>query len=185
MIIIIIIFLMTATSEAQTTFNKSEVVEVDSTIKAKQLYDAAQIWFVENFKSANAVIQIEDKEAGKIVGKGFFESHGDLGPMQHEYYMGDVYFILKVFVKDGRYKYELSDFTHDYRHFGNYKYYNAIGSFDYSQSVPENAFHAPMSGQNLRQKAWTVFMQDVQKNIDTLITSLKASMKTAKKGDDW
>src|ERR1700710_520458 len=37
-----------------------------------QLYDKAKLWVANAFKSANAVIQIDDKENGQIVGKGNF-----------------------------------------------------------------------------------------------------------------
>ena len=46
----------------------SEIVKVDST-SSPELYLRAKTWFVRNFNSANNVIQLDDKESGKIIGK--------------------------------------------------------------------------------------------------------------------
>lgn len=44
---------------------------VDSLPGAKaELYNKSKVWFVNTFNSANAVIQLDDKEAGVIMGKG-------------------------------------------------------------------------------------------------------------------
>ena len=58
--------------------NYSEVVNVDS-VKKEELYNRAKHWLVETFNSAKDVIQIDDKENGEIVGKGYFKSWWVLG----------------------------------------------------------------------------------------------------------
>lgn len=50
--------------------NYNEVVQVD-TIKKDELYLRSKQFFVDVFKSANDVIQMDDKDAGVVVGKGF------------------------------------------------------------------------------------------------------------------
>jgi hypothetical protein len=51
----------------------SEKVDVDS-IKSTELYVRAHEWFAKTFKSAQSVIQLDDKEAGKILGKGSIQA---------------------------------------------------------------------------------------------------------------
>ena len=47
----------------------TEVIKVDS-LNAKELYNRAKKWIVLNYKSANDVIQLDDKEDGILIGKG-------------------------------------------------------------------------------------------------------------------
>lgn len=49
---------------------KFEKVYEVAGISKDQIYDGARQWFAISFKSANAVIQYEDKNAGTIIGKG-------------------------------------------------------------------------------------------------------------------
>lgn len=63
------------------------------------LFDKALEWFALNFKSSNDVIQIKDKEAGKILGS-FTIYNSDAGPVS-----GNIIILLK----DGKYKYTITD----------------------------------------------------------------------------
>jgi hypothetical protein len=74
------------------------VVNVDST-KSNELYVRANEWFVNTFKSAKDVIQLNDKEAGKIIGKGFFSTG-----------LFTIHFTIEIQTKDGKYKYAFSNF---------------------------------------------------------------------------
>lgn len=47
------------------------IIQVDSTDKSK-LYNKVKKWFVEQYKSAKDVIQLDDKENGEVIGKGYF-----------------------------------------------------------------------------------------------------------------
>lgn len=75
---------------------------VDSTVKGTggEIYDRAKVWFVEAFKSANAVIQLDDKENSTIIGKGYFSFTHNLQPYE-------VWFTAKINVKDNRYRAQL------------------------------------------------------------------------------
>src|SRR5690606_33005985 len=104
----------------------SEVVYLDSIPKAT-LYTKAREWFVRTFKSSKVVLELEDKEAGKLIGKGDFtaiteESMNDnefikkkglvskeLREKKNKGEVGSVSFIVSIYIKDGRYKYEITD----------------------------------------------------------------------------
>ena len=76
----------------------TSVVNVDST-KSNELYVRANEWFVNTFKSAKDVIQLSDKEAGKIIGKGVFSTG-----------LFTIHFTVEIQTKDGKYKYAFSNF---------------------------------------------------------------------------
>ena len=84
----------------------SEVVKLDSTKKI-ELYSRAREWFVKTYNSADDVLQMDDKESGKLLGKAFnditFESI--MGSM----FTTRMFYTVKIYIKDGRYKYEITD----------------------------------------------------------------------------
>lgn len=107
----------------------SEVVYVDSASKAT-LYTKAREWFVKSFKSSKAVLELEDKEVGKLIGKGNFSAVSEESMNDNEFIkrkglvskelrerknkgeVGSVSFVISIYIKDGRYKYEITDLTH-------------------------------------------------------------------------
>ncbi len=87
----------------------SEVTQVDS-VTQTQLYLNSKLFFVDAFKSAQDVIQIDDKEKGIIVGKAFVDiSSKMLGTS----YPVKMWVTIKIQSKDGRYKYEIYDFYYE------------------------------------------------------------------------
>jgi hypothetical protein len=51
----------------------SEVVYVDSLADKQELFSRTREWFAKTYNSSNNVIQMEDKENGKIVGKALIQ----------------------------------------------------------------------------------------------------------------
>lgn len=87
-----------------------EIIKADSTMSASQLYSKGIEWFATSYKNSKYVIQMQDKEAGIIVGKaGFTVSLPGKGliPSTEEF----VDYTIKLYFKDGRLKYQVSDFT--------------------------------------------------------------------------
>jgi len=113
-LLIITLFLFSITLNAQ-DFPISEktgkvsyegVVKVDG-VSATDLYIRANEWFAKTFNSANAVIQMQDKEAGKIIGKGWI-AVSNMG-----YDAGGFDFRINFTAKEGRYRYIITDIEHD------------------------------------------------------------------------
>jgi hypothetical protein len=71
-----------------------------------ELYKRAKLWLVDSYKSCTNVIQLDDNENGVIIGKGFFEE--DMCKLGCEHII--VWQVIKIQIKDGRYKFEFSDF---------------------------------------------------------------------------
>ena len=87
----------------------TEVVRVDSAT-ADQLYSRAKTFLLKAFTSEGAVIQLDDKAAGLVGGKGKLLMNMTTGQMlltgttQMYYEMA-----VEIRVKDGRYRYEFSN----------------------------------------------------------------------------
>ena len=97
--------------QVESTFptNDNGIVEYSGVVQAPeltkdQLYDKCLIWFAEQFKSANDVLQYKDKQSGTIIGKGVF--------VQGSNYKWR--FTLKVEFKEGRFKYILNNIYQEY-----------------------------------------------------------------------
>ena len=106
-----ILFLNAFSQEKPLIF--TEIIKVDSIISKNILYDRARAWLNDKFKDYKEVSQIQDKESGELSVKGILFTHylknifGD--PLSN--YPCYVRFKLTIWVKDGRYKYEFSDFN--------------------------------------------------------------------------
>ncbi|WP_114937523.1 DUF4468 domain-containing protein [Mucilaginibacter endophyticus] len=79
------------------------VVKVDSTSK-DELYSRAKEWFAKTYNSARKVIDMDDKASGKIIGKGVSEGRYSFMLTRYTFFTN---YTISVFVKDGRYKYEI------------------------------------------------------------------------------
>lgn len=85
-----------------------KIYEVQGLTK-NQVYDGARQWFAVAFKSANAVIQYEDKETGTIIGKGNmgFPCSGALNCMANQNVF--ITFTARVDSKDGKMRVSYDD----------------------------------------------------------------------------
>jgi hypothetical protein len=83
-----------------------EGIERVDSVGQKELYNRAKIYFVEAFKSAKDVIQMDDPTTGILIGKGIFTIYDVrlLTTTEHT-----IRFMLRIEVKEGKYRYILSD----------------------------------------------------------------------------
>lgn len=151
-------------------YSYSEVVIVDSTSK-DELYLRAKEWFANSFKSANDVLQMDDKEAGKLIGKGNTDIHvksvGLTVPVMLK-------FTVKVTAKDNRYRYEITNLI--YRNYANE--YNL------------NPTDVPAEDFQFKNGKATKMQQQYIDQTDATVKALIASLKTAMQGtesekDEW
>jgi hypothetical protein len=143
----------------------TELVTVDSSLTQEILHYKAKEWFAQSFRSANDVIQMDDKDAGIIIGKGLFSTR---------YTVGDIHFTMKVQVKDGRYKYWISNFIHEEL------------THNWSGGLIEN--EKPDCGYYFMAKK--VWLQYIPEAIIEKVNFMKKSLKTAfsnvqNKKDEW
>jgi hypothetical protein len=145
------------------------IIQVDSSDKSK-LYNKAKKWFIEQYKSAKDVIQLDDKENGEIIGKGYFETVWQMG-FGIAQKVND-WHTVKVSVKDNKFKYEITDFR--------VKYY--VSSSQYSRGSDVDVSIEDF-GKNREKNAKKYYAQ-VDKEVISIISSLEKFMKAPAK-DDW
>jgi hypothetical protein len=147
----------------------AEVVNVDS-VSSKVLYLRAKEWFVHSFNSAQNVIQLDDKESGKIIGKGLFNVRTvTLG--DHD--AGNVKFTIEIQVKDGRYKFIITDVWHE------------AGA---TKIVTPGDLTLEKTGGGLFTMGmpnWTGIKDQTDKNILLMIESLKKEMSKKDETSGW
>ncbi|OON68852.1 DUF4468 domain-containing protein [Hymenobacter sp. CRA2] len=146
------------------------VVEVPG-VNKDELYTRAYEWMAKTYRSANAVIQMHDKEAGRLVGKG-----ATIVPTERTLTMiapGFVRHTLTLYIKDGRYKYVLTDFEYVPATL-------AAGNAQGKGGPLEQDNPAGVSG---GEKRWTFIRQETRRDAFTLTSGLMDAM-APKKGQD-
>lgn len=84
-----------------------EVIEVPGKSK-DELYVYSKIWIAENYNSANNVIQLDDKTAGKIIVKGIYSYN--MHTIAHK-----LYHTLEIYQKEGKVRISLTGLDLKYR----------------------------------------------------------------------
>jgi hypothetical protein len=97
---------LTTSLFAQETF---EFKKVDSISLTKaQIFERCERWIGINFKSAQNVIQVKDKEAGTIISKGNFSVEHNNAFQSNVY---RVEFTMTIDIKDGKYRIIINDLS--------------------------------------------------------------------------
>jgi len=81
-------------------------------VSKDDLFDRAKNWFTENFRDANSVLQVDDKENGQLVGRAIMKYNPNI-LMSRDMFKGSIWYLVKITTRDGRYKYEVTSFTHE------------------------------------------------------------------------
>ena len=150
----------------------SDVVYVDSLATKQELFSRAREWFAKAYKSSTNVIQMEDKERGTIIGKALMQVY------YKEFPYGYINYTISIYIKDGRYKYEFTDFHHTGQ----------------GRDVPDFGICEKMIKTSDKymgisyQKYYNYCLYHMDNNIKNLISDLKSAMTkkaTNSKKDDW
>lgn len=141
------------------------VVKVDSTITKDELYKRAKKWFIDNYKSANDVIQMDDKDAGEIIGKGYFEER--FQPAIGAGIDMKIYHIITISIKDGKYKYKITNFTS-----------KGTASGITSEAPLEDHINFD------KKNKYTDYYLKIDSKVKGIIASIEKAMKQGG-GDDW
>jgi hypothetical protein len=130
------------------------IVPIDS-ISKDNLYSRSLEWITLNYKSAKDVIQLSNKEDGKIICKGTF-------PVSLYLKEGWIEHTLTLDFKDNKFRYTYSSFSY------------------YSSGSGRVSFDGTMMG---KKNAISTTEDKIQKSIENLTQYLKS--KTIKSGDGW
>jgi hypothetical protein len=129
----------------------SDIIVVDK-LKSEELYNNTKLWISQTFRSAKSVIEA-DVENNLLVMKGRLNYVAN----------GDTPFSLSLQFKDGRYKYELTDFESDIR----------ISSMHIKRKIEETPFV-----KNCEEKGLRDFNSLIESFIKSMIDGIN-------KNDDW
>jgi hypothetical protein len=148
----------------------SEVMEVQGVSKS-DLYLRANTWLARAFKSAKSVIDFQDKEAGKIIGKGRIGTLIKM-PLSPKVESGDISITITLFCKDGKYKYVIDNLEHNAP--------NTTGTGTWASVGPLEK-EKPKVGMLIRPSGmeWTALKIDADKSIKSLIEDMKKAMSKA------
>jgi hypothetical protein len=153
-----------------------QVVRVDSATSQSDLFARSREWFAKTYRSANNVIQLEDKENGKIVGKGVFSVTGK--SMGTTYDSGIINYTITVQAKDGRYKYTLENFYHE-----------KAGSKAADSFGPcERFFNGDEKMYGMKMRKWfDSYLTQMDTHVKGIIASLATAMgkPASAKKDEW
>lgn len=157
----------------------SEVIRLDTSISKTELYSAAKEWFAKTYKSATDVIQYAEKDEGKIVGRALFKVNFKT-IFGTDYPGGHINYTISIYTKDGRYKYEITDFYH-------------VGMLTESGRIPdggpcEDLIHETKGFMgNSYKKTYLLFLIQLDENMKALIDSLKKEMTERRLDEksDW
>lgn len=165
---------------AQKPLIYTDVVKVDSTITKNELYNRAKLWFTNTFKDANKVLQVQDEERGQLVGKGKMKYNTTIfaGSGTTSGYIG---YTVNLFVKDGRYKYEITDFIHE----GSSNTPFNMGLITDSETAP--IFSEKKYAIKWCDKLWIDIKDQITPNARSLEQSLKEAMSkpAVVENDNW
>lgn len=142
----------------------SGVINIENITK-DVLYSHAKIWFADIFKSAQNVIQLDDSNAGRVIGKGSV-----LLTNNNEY----LKFTIAISVKDGRYKYDIYDLL----------------MLTFKGMIPtmkEEAFEKYFEKCDCKKKKDNTMLTVINNNLNDLIKKLEIEMRksTINQEDDW
>lgn len=149
----------------------SEVIEVPNVSK-DELYLRANTWLSRAFKSAKAVIDVQDKEAGKIIAKGNITTIIKV-PLVGKQDAGAVEMTITLQTKDGKYKYTVDNLQH-------LKPINTPGTWASIGPLEQEKAKAGMMVRPSNSE-WKDLKEDAFKTIEGMVEDLKKAMQKADK----
>lgn len=135
-----------------------------------ELYIRARSWMANAFVSSKSVIEMEDKDAGRIIGKGiitFTTTYNLMYTAKHS-----VNFTITIDVKDGRYRCVMNDFNHEA------KYEAGAASGGSLENEKPKSF-------NITKKQWQKVREETVGKAGKTLDSLKKAMDKGVIADDF
>lgn len=156
------------------------VVKLNDSLGKEYIYDKLKQIVVSVIKSDKNIIQNENKEIGVIQANGFIVKG-------HNSYIENpqIWYIIKIEVKNGRFRYTISDFTYKFDvKVSTELYGNTISNNkNYNQSFEEWINPTKKRG-GLDRKEIEKFLDSVNSELLLIIDSLKIKIEE-KKSDSW
>lgn len=173
--LLIISLLLSFTCRAQLRFEK-----VDSVSKDKnQIYSDTKMFIAKTWRSSKDVIQNDDKEAGVIIVKGIslMKSY-----FMMNYYYYDYRYMVTFRFKDNKFKVTIDNIYCDRAYGDNQSaYISKIEPFE-GDNCPETG---TISHPGVPRKKAKIMMQELRNELQSIVDSYSAEIKSAKPAGDW
>lgn len=155
----------------------ADVVHVSDSATADEIYVRAREWFARTYRSSQDVLQMDDRESGRIIGKAIFlVTHRALGA---NYPSGHFQYTISIIARDGRYRYEVSDFYHN----GDGNKINGAGLVEGMINTTDRVMGISM------QRQYNEYLNQLAAHVPLLVADLKASLDNGgvagAADDDW
>jgi len=161
------------------------VISLDSTYKKEVLYKTAKTWFVNTFRNSKEVIQSEDFNSGRIIGKGFIQTPTSI-QISTDIPIGVVgencYFTIQIDIKDGKYRYKVFDIYTDGRDTENSYFKNNLNEVYFYYWYSDFKKMPSIKKERIYANYKNAFTW-IDLSINSLIGSLYTDMKNSKKDD--
>lgn len=200
-ITLLFIILIGMSINAQEKLSYSEVVQVEDVSK-DDLFNRALVFLSTNFnivkkdrstpfhKGFNVVDQqivLQDKDNGQVISKIQFNYNPGILTYS-EQVIGTIEFTLAVFTKDGRYKYEATDFVHtptNKNHFG--RFYNNDSMSFVLLKLDEFPNKVNKLNKSTKDKIYRDIISQCKNYSDDLTNNLKVALSNSisSENDDW
>lgn len=154
-----------------------EVVEAEG-VTAAELYSRAREWVSTSYKSANNVLQMDDKQEGKLIGKAYQDF---VVPTAISKVTEQMWYTFKIYVKDNKYRYEITDiYSKGYPTQSN-------GFKSTEMNVEEFFSKRAYNKKGEMKESFVQYLTPMDSGIKDLIVSLKTAMgkKASLVKDDW
>jgi len=147
--------------------NITDVVKTDS-VGRDALFIRAKQWFAESFKNADRVIKMEDRQEGIFIGKG-----STTVTIYAGIYSTPMFFTVGIYLKDNRYKYEITDL-----------YYKASPTQANNYSTLETPLETLFTQENKDSKRKSVqkYMESYRAPTVAQLKAIEASLRNAMTG---
>lgn len=161
---------------SQEPLSYSEAIEV-SGVNKDELFIRGREWFNDNFKSSKDVLQITDKESGELSGKGILEVICVYRYLGERQFTSIVNFQMNVWVKDGKFKYEMTNFLTSSSD-------KCVGVGLITTSDETKATYPGFNAKKMNE-IYLSIKQGIEVKAKLMIEDLKIKMSKKSKSTDW
>lgn len=137
-------------------------------LKKEELYKPIRVWVSKTFYDSKSVIQMDDKELGKIVCKGIIQVDGAKNFLGSSVGKDQVHFTLNIDIKDGKYRLIYDDLVHK------------AGYYNGAKAGGSLCNDKPYKGGSLEfsKKRWNSVKAYVADQINSLYKELQSDIRT-------
>lgn len=177
--LLVLLFLLLVSSPKTKAQNNFAWELTDSVPKtAIQIYNETKLFIAETWKSAKAVIQLDDKDAGIILIKGTILKQNQFMMGEYDYYYD---YTVTFKMKENRFKVILDNVNCSSTYFSGHGTISKIQPFDGENCPETGTFSNPGIPRKKAIKMMAQLKNDMQQIVDAYIISIKFS----KPKDDW